>query len=187
MNLPHPEPCDHHDASRDLAGQAPAISLFQWPGHAKGQVGSNTRHKPAPQCLPRSVVRRSCAISTATAIVYTRRLNCLYPKAQLFIPEGSIVYFFRLISAQSTRQFAQPHGNLRRSCDRRQPKSAICVAAAQFPRQRHFLYTRRLNCLYPKAQLFIPEGSILSLKTFAATPLPTLSTLSTCPLDASRR
>ena len=117
MNLPHPEPCDHHDASRDLAGQAPAISLFQWPGHAKGQVGSNTRHKPAPQCLPRSVVRRSCAISTATAIVYTRRLNCLYPKAQLFIP----------------------------------------------------------------------EGSILSLKTFAATPLPTLSTLSTCPLDASRR
>ena len=79
----------------------------------------------------------------------------------MFIPEGSIVYFFRLISAQSTRQFAQPHGNLRRSCDRRQPK--------QFASQLRNFHGNG-NCLYPKAQLFIPEGSIVytrRLNTFA--------------------
>ena len=50
-------------------------------------------------------------------------------------------------------------------------------------------YTRRLNCFIPEGSIvhtrrlncIIPEGSIV------VTPLPTLSTLSTCPLDASRR
>ena len=45
--------CDHHDVSRDLAGQAPAFSLFQWPGHAKGQAGSNTHPETARDIIQR--------------------------------------------------------------------------------------------------------------------------------------
>ena len=45
--------CDHHDASRDLVGQAPAFSLFQWPGRAKGQAGSNTHPEPARDIIQR--------------------------------------------------------------------------------------------------------------------------------------